>query len=125
MLSLLLLIKILKQLKKLATKIESQCSTVLTCKQTFHILNKKCKFFVISDIFRWVFKKKYQFHFNEGRKANRNNFSFEPHSPHFLVRVISKSSSSQYNFFLKCLILPDKTILKESGLVQLNLRFQV
>ena len=33
---------------------------------------------------------------NEGRKASHNNFSSEPHSPHFLVRAASESSSFDY-----------------------------
>ena len=37
----------------------------------------------------------------EGRKANQNNFSSEPHSPHFLVRATSKSSSFHYYFFVR------------------------
>ena len=37
--------------------------------------------------------------FNEGRKANHINLHSEPHSPHFLVRTTSKSSSLQYYFF--------------------------
>ena len=32
----------------------------------------------------------------EGRKASHNNFSSEPHSPLFLVRTTSKSSSFDY-----------------------------
>ena len=35
---------------------------------------------------------------NEGRKANHNNISSEPHSHHFLARATSKSSSLQYYF---------------------------
>ena len=33
---------------------------------------------------------------HEGRKASHNNFSSEPHSPHFLIRTTSKSSSFDY-----------------------------
>ena len=37
--------------------------------------------------------------FNEGRKASHNHFSSEPHSPHFLVRANSKSSSFDFYVF--------------------------
>ena len=37
---------------------------------------------------------------NEGRKASHDNFSSERHSPHFLVRATSESSSFDY-FVLK------------------------
>ena len=48
-----------------------------------------------------------------GRKANHNNLASEPHSPNFLVRATSKSSTFQYCFFIvSTLILPDKTFLK-------------
>ena len=42
----------------------------------------------------------YVFLSDEERKAIHNNFSSEPHSPHFLVRATSKFSSFAYYVFL-------------------------
>ena len=52
-----------------------------------------------------------QWDFREGRKASHNNFSSEPHSPHFLDRTTSKSSSFDCNVLKSYLFLKIKLIL--------------
>ena len=60
------------------------------------------KFFTFVKFWKSTKKLKFRNFFvlfiqmSEGRKASHNNFSSEPHSPHFLVRTTTKSPSFVY-----------------------------